>query len=208
MKKDYKAHFIIGGLIVAAFALMWFGSRSTAEVSKTIADPSALAGLQTSTAPWPPELNHFSERLRAIGLPALTAEGAAIHIHQHLDLFIHGKPIVIPQNIGINTIPLVFAPIHVHDTTGIIHVESPTIQTFTLGQFFDIWGVRLTSDCVGGYCTDATSSSLKIFLNGTPYTGDPRTVALTSHQEIVVAYGTENELPKSIPSSYSFPPNY
>jgi hypothetical protein len=56
---------------------------------------------------------------------------------------------------------------------GIIHVESPTVGKFYLGQFFDIWGVRLTSDCIGGYCTDATNT-LTVYVNGEKYAGDPR----------------------------------
>jgi len=102
MKKDYKAHFIIGGLIVAAFVLMWFGSRNTTSgTGKTVADPSVLSGIQTSTAPWSPELNHLNQRLGAIGLLALSMEGAALHIHQHLDIFINGRSIPVPASIGI-----------------------------------------------------------------------------------------------------------
>jgi hypothetical protein len=47
---------------------------------------------------------------------------------------------------------VVFSPIHTHDTSGIVHIESPTVRPFTLGQFFDVWGVRFTSDCIGGDC--------------------------------------------------------
>jgi hypothetical protein len=36
----------------------------------------------------------------------------------------------------------VFSPLHTHDTSGIIHVESPTVRSFTLGEFVDLWGGR------------------------------------------------------------------
>ncbi len=40
--------------------------------------------------------------------------------------------------------------LHVHTTDGIVHIESPSkTQGFTLGQFFDIWGVPLSSTQVG-----------------------------------------------------------
>jgi hypothetical protein len=32
------------------------------------------------------------------------------------------------------------APLHTHDTSGTIHVESNAIRAYTLGQFLDIWG--------------------------------------------------------------------
>ena len=81
------------------------------------------------------------------------------------------------------------------------------MQTFTLGQFFDIWGVRLTASCIGGYCTDATHM-LSVYVNGTLYNGDPRQLALAAHQEIAVVYGTKAETPKTIPASYEFPEGY
>jgi hypothetical protein len=173
----------------------------------TLTDPSTLAGLQTGTQPWTAELANLHARLTAIGLPALSAEGTAMHIHQHLDLFIDGVVASVPAGIGINEGANFISPIHVHDTTGIIHVESPKIETFTLGQFFDIWGVKFTQSCIGAYCADATHS-LKIYVNGQPYTADPRTLALESHQEIAIVYGTPAESPATTPSSYVFPAGY
>ncbi len=32
------------------------------------------------------------------------------------------------------------APLHTHDTSGIIHVESNTVRPYTLGEFLNIWG--------------------------------------------------------------------
>src|SRR5205823_14298698 len=50
------------------------------------------------------------------------------------DLFV-----TIPANMGISSAPKFISPLHTHDATGVVHVESPTIETFTLGQFFDVW---------------------------------------------------------------------
>jgi hypothetical protein len=172
------------------------------------AAPADLSSISTVETPWPPELAHLKDRLQALGLPALASEGTALHIHQHLDIFVHGTPVAVPADIGIHdTFPAFISPIHVHDTTGIIHVESPTVQAFTLGQFFDIWGVRLTATCIGGYCTDATNT-LEVYVNGTRYEGDPRAIELAAHQEIVIVYGTPSERPNPIPASYSFPAGY
>ena len=45
------------------------------------------------------------------------------------------------------------AALHTHDASGIVHIESPDKRDYTLGQFFDVWGVRLSSTCLGApYC--------------------------------------------------------
>jgi hypothetical protein len=165
-------------------------------------DKNNTRELQTSLAPWPAEIAHLSSRLSAIGLPALSQEGTALHIHQHLDIFIHGKAIPVPAGIGINQQAPFISPIHTHDTSGVIHVESPTLQTFTLGQFFDIWGVRFNQNSVGGYTNDG-SSILTLYINGQKFVGDARTIELASHQEIVITFGTTAEQPQ-IPSSFKF----
>ncbi len=201
-----KTTLMLGGFVIfIALLLSWnhfLGTKSAATIST---DPNNLPGIETGNAPWPAEIPHLRERLHAIGLPPLGSEGTTLHIHQHLDLVIDGKPVAIPAGIGINQAANFISDIHVHDTTGVIHVESPTVQTFTLGQFFDIWGVRFTKDCVGGYCGSATST-VRVYVNGTLVPGDPRSLVLAAHQEIVVVYGTEKDMPKVIPSSYSFPP--
>lgn len=166
-----------------------------------------LPGMQTGPAPWPAEITHLKERLSDINLPALTQEGEVLHIHQHLDIFVDGKPVQVPYGIGQGEKSSFLASIHTHDNRGIIHIESPTDQVFTLGQFFDIWGVHLTADCIGGYCNQG-GRTLRVFINGNPFSGDPRTIKLEQHQEIFVAYGTADELPDPIPSSYEFPEGF
>jgi hypothetical protein len=169
-------------------------------------DPTTLPGILKGPAPWPANTDDLEARLSALGLPALSAEGTELHIHQHLDLYVNGTKQVVPAQIGIVTSPqVVFSPLHTHDTSGIIHVESPTVRTFTLGEFFDVWGVRLTPTCIGGYCTQG-DRSLRVYVDGQLATGDPTTLELFAHEEIVVTYGTKAELPDPIPSSYTFPP--
>ncbi|MHB0865942.1 MAG: hypothetical protein ACYC1Y_03530 [Minisyncoccota bacterium] len=197
---------ILGGIVaIIAVLLFWNHPFGTQKPVAFITDPNNLPGIETSTAPWPPEISQLRLRLAAIGLPALGSEGSALHIHQHLDIFINGTPVPVPAEIGVNNAERFISPIHTHDTSGVIHVESNTIRDFTLGQFFDIWGVRLTKDSLGGYLTSATST-LTVYVNGSLVPGDPRSLVLASHQEIVVVYGAEKDMPKNIPSSYSFPP--
>jgi hypothetical protein len=192
--------------IVLALVLLAAGTASYLSSHKTVV--GSLASVSESEGPWPAEVTHLKERLTAIHQPALAAEGNALHIHQHLDIFVHGKPLPVPPGIGIHeTAPAFISPVHVHDTQGIIHVESPTVETFTLGQFFDIWGVRLSATCVGGYCTDG-ANTLVVYVNGEKYQGDPRHIELASHQEILIAYGTASEVPNPLPANFAFPQGY
>jgi hypothetical protein len=160
--------------------------------------------MRAGSPPWPPEAAHLRARLAAIGLPALTGEGTAQHTHQHLDLYVDGRRVTVPTDIGINQSEGFLSPIHTHDATGIIHVESPVVRDFTLGELFDVWGVRFDAHCVGGVC-EGNGRVLTVFVNGQPFAGNPRTLVLATHQEIVVALGTATQLPNPIPASYAFP---
>lgn len=198
--KQKKWLFLVGA------ALVVMGAVFLLVVPKPVA--GSLESVSTESAPWGNGDEHLRERLAAIKLPALSAEGQALHIHQHLDIFVHGSAVTVPANIGVHeTVPAYISPLHVHDNTSIIHVESPTVETFTLGQFFDVWGVRLTATCIGGYCSD-DANSLQLYVNGKKYEGDPRTLELAPHQELVLTFGTASEVPSPIPTSYVFPEGY
>jgi hypothetical protein len=159
---------------------------------------TALPGLENGSAPWPAEVANLRARLRVVGLPALAHEGTKIHTHQHLDVFVDGRRVPVPAGIGINVAEHFISPLHTHDASGILHVESPTVRSFSLAELFGVWGVRLTRTCLGGECDAAR---LRIFVNGRRV-ADPNLILLARHQEIVVAFGPA---PKPVPSSYSFP---
>ncbi len=185
--------------VVAGLARSFTSSGSTAHA----AAQSALPGELTSRAPWPANTSDLLARLAGLGLPALSQEGTTLHTHQHLDVFVAGRRVVVPAGIGIDPLARFIAPIHTHDATGVIHVESPTIQTFTLGEFFGVWGVRFDGRCLGGYCS-RQGRMLSVYSNGHAVT-DPTRLALTEHEEIVVAFGTPRQLPRPVPASYDFP---
>ena len=98
--------------------------------------------------------------------------------------------------IGIDPAQQFIATIHTHDPTGVIHVESPTRNDFTLGQFFGTWGVRFTPTRVGSY------SGYELYLDGERYTGNPTKLVLRDHQELALVVG---KAPATVPASYSFP---
>jgi hypothetical protein len=191
-RRAFWAGIAVGLGVSAAFlTLVFFGRPSS---------PSA-------NAPWGANSAHLRERLRALGLPALPVEGKALHTHEHLDLYLDGKHVAVPANVGIGSDPRFFSPLHTHDRTGILHVESPTRTTYTLGQFFAVWGVRLNATCIGSYCA-GNGRALQAFVDGKRVAGNPAQIPLRRHEEIVLAFGTRAERPKRIPSSYSFPAGY
>jgi hypothetical protein len=177
-------------------------------VSTAAGVTSALPGLMTTKAPWSANNGApLRARLRAAGIPALGAEGTRLHIHQHLDVVISGSGYPVPAGIGIDSRSQFISPLHTHDFTGIIHIESPTIRRYTLGEFFDVWGLRFSSRCIGGYCAKG-KKKVWVYVDGRRVSGDPRAIVLRRHDEIVVAYGTFASIPKPIPPAYPFPAGY
>jgi hypothetical protein len=138
--------------------------------------------------------------LQKAGLEALNAEGTVMHIHQHLDIIINNKAIAVPTNIGVGS--GFISPIHSHDQTGIIHVESPVKKDFTLGQFFKEWNVGFDDNRIGTYSSDQTHK-LVVAVNGNPIT-QVQNYILKAHDEIEVWYGDKNSTP-SLVKEYSFP---
>lgn len=161
--------------------------------------PGAQAG-----PPWTAGAKGLQLRLRRIGLPALNAEGQALHIHQHLDVYVRGRHETVAANIGIDPGGGFISPLHTHDTTGVLHVESPTVESFSLGQFFAVWGVPLSATRLGGLKAGG-GQELRAWVNGKAVKADPTRIVLDAHQEIVLAYGTAAQMPEKVPSSYSFP---
>jgi len=178
--------------VVLAFVVFGLGSKKI---------PQSLHGIQTDTEPWPAESADLQSRLRQIGIGFLGKEALAFHIHQHLDLFVNGQRVTVPAQIGFLSGSTGLAFLHTHDTTGVIHVESPVVKNYTLGNFFDVWGVLFTKDQLGAYKATG-DDKVRVFVNGKPFTGDPRSIVLRNFEEIVVAFGTPAQLPKPLPRTY------
>ena len=140
------------------------------------------------------------------GIEGSSREMLQVHVHAHLSLFYKGQQIAIPYGIGIvrpfqanNGFVGMGAGIywlHTHDATGIIHVESPDSRTYTLGQFFDIWGQTLDAKNVAGL-----TGTIRASVDGKPYKGNPRDIVLGPHTQITLQVGA----PFVTPPVYTFP---
>jgi hypothetical protein len=163
-----------------------------------------LPGALKTPPPWPANSDELQQRLRVLGLKPLTEEGQALHTHQHLDIFVAGKPVEVPGDLGIGDGFISDLHTHASYPPGIIHVESPTQARFTLGQFFAVWGVPLSATCIGSLCEEG-DKALKAWVDGKAVTADPTRIILEQHQQIVLAYGTAAQEPKPVPATYDWP---
>jgi hypothetical protein len=143
------------------------------------------------------------------GISCDTSEQLVFHIHAHLTVFVNGAARQVPAAIGIPgaqaqntpTGPFIasgtcFYWLHTHAADGIVHIESPVHRTFTLGDFFDIWGQPLGPDQVG-----PAHGAVTALYNGQVYVGNPRNIPLEKHAQIQLQVGK----PLIAPVSITFP---
>ncbi len=113
-----------------------------------------------------------------------------MHFHPSLTLVIDGKPAAVPAQIGID--PQMWqdhsldsygmkgmAPLHTHDTSGTIHVESYANRYYTFGQLLDIWGLNLS-----GY------KQVTMTVNGQPVP-DYQNYILKDGDKIILSFSTK-----------------
>ncbi len=154
---------------------------------------------RTTAPPWGAPTD-TAAAVAAAGLTMLGEEGTALHFHTHLDVIVDGAPVPVPADIGVDDARHRISPLHSHDATGVIHVESPTKSaTFSLGQFFTQWQVSISADHIGGLAVDATHHLL-VYVNGTLRPGDPAGIILAAHDEIAIVYGADAQ--PDVPRSY------
>jgi hypothetical protein len=134
------------------------------------------------------------------------SEQVAYHVHTHLAVYVNGVLRPLPAGIGI-VAPLAqetaegpfygatrcYYWLHVHAQDGVIHIESPTVRRYTLGDFFAIWHQPLTLSQVG-----PVTGKLTVFLNGRLDRADPASILLGSHEDIQIDVGTPVVGPRSI----------
>jgi hypothetical protein len=115
-------------------------------------------------------------------------EGSLMHIHQHLAILDHGKPVRVPEDVGRPIVGQCLYWIHTHTPDGIVHIEAPAFRTFTLGNFFDVWGEPLTKTDVAGAKTKK-NEHVVIWVDGRRYDGDPRKIELAQHLDVTIDVG-------------------
>jgi len=144
------------------------------------------------------------------GIGSGDAEQLAFHVHAHLQIYVDGQQWGVPPGIGVvpplqvrQTAegPFVvggtgFYWLHTHDGSGVVHVESPVVRPFTLGELFDLWGQPLGPDQVGPARGPVTA-----LVDGVVVGGDPRDILLTAHAVVQLDVGAVVAF-----APYAFPP--
>ena len=125
-------------------------------------------------------------------------EQLAYHIHSHLTIYIDGKPSPLPQGIGIpvnqqSGQATCLYWLHTHDTSGVIHMESPVNQTYTLGQFLDEWNQGFQT--LGYPSQLLLTSGWTMWVNGQPYHGSMSSIPLNAHTLVTLAFNSPNVKP-------------
>jgi hypothetical protein len=210
-RKRNRTMTLIGVVVLAAVAIGLVvllggdGGNTTASPTPsgaTVPDPATLPGILQTPPPWDNNLAQANERLSALGLPELS--DTILHHHLHLWIYVDGQPVVVPMEVGFSQALQVFSPLHTHDATGLVHVESsdPNFQP-VLAQFMDVWGVYFTQTCLGDACNDG-DRQLRVFLDGQEYTGDPTLLPLTDQAAVFITMGTKDQLPDPMTVSFTF----
>ena len=140
------------------------------------------------------------------GISCQTSEQTVFHIHAHLTIFVNGAARQVPAGIGIPGAQATQSPqgpfietgtcfywLHTHASDGIIHIESPVERTYTLGNFFDIWGQPLGPDQVG-----PAQGHVTAIYNGQVWQGNPRDIPLNAQAQIQLQVGTPLIAPEHI----------
>ncbi|MBO0816863.1 MAG: hypothetical protein J2P30_17190 [Actinobacteria bacterium] len=211
---------VAGAAVGIALAVTSGGSASNSASSLKLTSLSTLGPLKPAPSPGPngpegvpipsgPPL--ASTATKATGQPVDgircdTSEQVLFHIHAHLTVFVNGAARQIPAGIGIPQAKAQNSPqgtfigsgkcfywLHTHAADGIVHTESPVHRTFTLGNFFNIWGQPLGPGQVGPEKGHVTA-----IYNGKVYHGNPRDIPITAHAQIQLQVGTPLVAPESI----------
>lgn len=115
------------------------------------------------------------------------ASSVQYHIHALLSIYQDGTRLALPTSIGRNS--HCDYEMHTHDGSGVMHIETNVTKTFTLGQFFALWGQPLSAASVAGLPGKPTFYVIdneKV----TRYSADPSAITLDAHREVVVVTGT------------------
>src|SRR6478752_4970539 len=184
------ATLILAALLVAGCG----GSRSTP--GSTPRSTPAHLTLDKGPTPWPSP-DQVPARVEAAGLAGASTESLSVHYHAHLDIFVNAKSAPVSASIGREDDSF-FSPLHTHATSGMIHIEAPRDQRFTLGTLFTEWGVRLTRNCAGGYCRPGTH--IRAYIDGHRTSDALPDIVLRKGDEIALVIGHP---PSHIPSHWN-----
>ncbi|WP_405133034.1 hypothetical protein [Nocardia sp. NBC_01388] len=192
---------LVAGVTISVVHAAHAKREQTAAVS--LDHPPATTAIGRDIAPpWPAPAD-AAAAVRAAGLPMLASEGAVEHIHVHIDVLVDGSAVPVVANLGVDRIKGAMSPLHTHDASGVVHIESPAQRQFGLGELFSEWGVSRAGDNVGTLRA-GDGKNVRIFVNGTLRQGNPAALTFANRDEVAIVYGPPDSA-TAPPARYDFP---
>lgn len=172
--------------------------------------PASSTPVPTPTPPQLASLATVATGDPVDGIQCASSEVTTHKVDAHLAVFSSAGSRQVPAGVGIpspsapistNAGPFIasgkcYYALLTHTGDGIIVAEPPTQTTYTLGDFFDIWGQPLSANQVG-----PLAGAMTAYVNGTQYTGDVRGIPITEHALIQLDVGSS-----TTPQPFTFPP--
>ena len=183
-------------LVVVAVLSYVAVSRFSSQTPAVIQTPAGAQGASTS-------------------IPCDRLEHTQVHYHTALQILYQGRSVGIPTAVG--RTGLCYYWLHMHSgEPGIIHVEAPGDRTFTLGDFFAVWGAwggkaqPLDSAHVSSFVL-ARDQRLVVYVDRGSgegpqlFTGDPKTIVLDNHEVITLEISPPTIVP---PPAFTWPAGF
>jgi hypothetical protein len=166
------------------------GSSSATLAAATVAVDGTTLGAEN----WQAGSTATGGQGQAVGGLNCAAAGSS-YSYTHLSIFMNGTQVALPANIG--TVAPTIAkptgcvyPLNTVDETGKIRMDTTTTASYTLGQFFAIWGQPLSANNVAGLQGSPVTAYVNDGGTLTKYTGDLASLPLPPHGEVTIMIGT------------------
>jgi len=130
------------------------------------------------------------------GVKCQSQERLDFHEHAHLSILVRGEVVPVPADIGRMENCLFW--LHTHPADGLVHIEAPEDENFTLGQFFAVWGQPLGPTALLAE-TPGDGEEISATIDGEAYEGDPAGIPLDDQETIVIQLGPPFGTPPSSP---------
>jgi hypothetical protein len=162
-------------------------------IPKLSANPILLSRGQTLGTDWPEVIPTTGPQGEPVGAISCT-NSLDSDLNSHLSIFRNGERLAIPAGIGIT--PNCHYEIHTHDFNGVLHLEGPAPERYTLGQFFQLWGQPLSRTNVAGLSGLPVVVYINDGGNVSEYSGDLADIELVNFRSITIQVGSPlTELP-------------
>jgi hypothetical protein len=169
-----------------SLATVVLSDGSTETINLASAYTGLVKGTLYNTAAWPV---WWGTGKPVDGVNCLSS--AAWHKHALISIYKDGKRLGFPDGIGRVHAGCYHAyEMHVHDVTGILHLEANGAKNFKLGQWFSLWQQPLGVANTAGLAGPVRFYTIDNYTI-TAWLGDPKEIPILPHREILIVTGTK-----------------